>query len=83
MEMKTSTEAISQVKTKLSVEIMADEVDKKINRSYQDLKKRAKIKGFRPGKVPKAILERSVLGALIRPSGLREILRLNPGTHVG
>jgi len=58
MEMKTSTEVISQVKTKLSVEIMADEVDKKINRSYQELKKRAKIKGFRPGKVPKTILER-------------------------
>jgi len=58
MEMKTSTEAISQVKTKLSVEIMSDEVDKKINQSYQELKKRAKIKGFRPGKVPKTILER-------------------------
>lgn len=58
IEMKTSTEAISQVKTKLSVEIMADEVDKKINKNYQQLRKKAKIKGFRPGKVPKTILER-------------------------
>lgn len=58
MEMKTNTEAISQVKTKLSVEIMAEEVDKKINQSYRDLNKKAKIKGFRPGKVPRYILER-------------------------
>lgn len=58
MEMKTNAEAISQVKTRLSVEIMADEVEKKINQSYRDLNKRAKIKGFRPGKIPIGILER-------------------------
>ncbi len=31
---------------------------KEIDAFYEDLKKKAKIKGFRPGKVPRDILER-------------------------
>ena len=56
--MKTSLEDISSVKKKLLIEIEAKEVDKKLNAAYRDLGKRAKISGFRPGKVPKKILER-------------------------
>ena len=58
--MKTSLEDISSVKKKLLIEIEAKEVDKKLNAAYRDLGKRAKISGFRPGKVPKKILERRV-----------------------
>lgn len=56
--MKTSLEEINTVKKKLSVEIESQEVDKKLNEAYRDLKKKAKIPGFRQGKVPRNILER-------------------------
>jgi len=56
--MKTSLEDISPVKKKLSVEIESREVEKKINAAYRELGKKAKIPGFRPGKVPRKILER-------------------------
>jgi len=56
--MKTSLEDISSVKKKLLIEIESKEVDKKLNSAYRDLGKRAKVPGFRPGKVPKKILER-------------------------
>jgi trigger factor len=56
--MKTSLEDISSVKKKLIIEIESKEVDKKINEAYRELGKRAKIPGFRPGKVPRKILER-------------------------
>ncbi len=46
------------MKKSLSVEIEADEVDRKLERAYQKLGKQAKVKGFRPGKVPRRILER-------------------------
>ncbi len=56
--MKASLEDISAVKKKLNIEIESKEVDKKLNTAYKDLGKKAKIPGFRPGKVPRNILER-------------------------
>jgi trigger factor len=55
--MKTTLEDISAVKKKLIVEIESSEIDKKLDEAYRDLGKRAKIPGFRPGKVPRKILE--------------------------
>jgi trigger factor len=56
--MKTSLEDIGPVKKKLSIEIESQEVDRKLNETYRELKKRATIPGFRPGKVPRRLLER-------------------------
>jgi trigger factor len=58
LEMKTRLEEISPVKKKLEVEIEAQEVDKRIEEAYRDLRKGVKLPGFRPGKVPRKILER-------------------------
>src|SRR3990172_260734 len=55
--MKTSVEDISSVKKKISVEIPEDRVTNEIDSFYRDLGKKATIKGFRPGKVPRNILE--------------------------
>lgn len=56
--MKASVEEISAIKRKISVEIPEDQVVKEVDSLYKDLGKKAKIKGFRPGKVPRDILER-------------------------
>jgi trigger factor len=56
--MKTSLEQISPVKKKLMVEVEAEEVGRKIEDAYRVLGKKAKIPGFRPGKVPRKILEK-------------------------
>jgi trigger factor len=56
--MKASVEEISSIKKKVSIEIPEDQVAKEVDSAYKDLGKRAKIKGFRPGKVPRNILER-------------------------
>ena len=56
--MKVTVEDINPLKKKMNVEVPEDLVGKEINAIYQDLGKKAKIKGFRPGKVPRNILER-------------------------
>jgi trigger factor len=56
--MRVNVEDVSTVKKKVQVEIPQDDVEKEIDAFYDDLKKKAKIKGFRPGKVPREILER-------------------------
>ena len=56
--MKTTVEEISSVKKKILVEIDSADVDKKIDNTFKKYGKSAKIKGFRPGKVPMKVLER-------------------------
>lgn len=55
--MKTSIEEISQVKRRINVEIEAEEVDKKLDQAYREFSKRVKVKGFRPGKAPRKVVE--------------------------
>ncbi len=50
-------ENLSDIKRKLQIVVPSGEVSAEINRAYKDLGKRAKIKGFRPGKVPRSVLE--------------------------
>jgi trigger factor len=56
--MKASVEQITPVKKRLTVEIEAEEVDRKIEEAYKQLRKKARVDGFRPGKVPRNILQR-------------------------
>lgn len=56
--MKTKWAEISPVRKKLEVEIEAGEVAKKIDEAYRELRKSVRLPGFRPGKVPRKILER-------------------------
>ncbi len=83
--MKTRVEEISEVKRKINVEIDAEEVTKSIDKAYSQLSRKAKVKGFRPGKAPRKILEQyygkqvvnDVKSDLIRESFLRYWTKLN------
>jgi trigger factor len=55
--LKVEMENLSQVKRKLTIEVPSVEVTQEVDRAYRELGKRAKVKGFRPGKVPRSILE--------------------------
>ena len=56
--MQFKVEDVSSVKKTLHIEIPKDEVTRELDRAYNQLKKSAKVKGFRPGKVPRSVLER-------------------------
>ena len=71
--MKTSLEEISTVKKKVVVEIESSEVDKKLNQSFTAIGKKAKIPGFRPGKIPRKILE-SYFGNQVMDDVTRELI---------
>ncbi len=71
--MKTSLEEISAVKKKVVVEIESSEVDKKLNQSFATIGKKAKIPGFRPGKIPRKILE-SYFGSQVIDDVTRELI---------
>ncbi len=56
--MQVSVEDINSVKKTLHIEIPEEEVIRELDRAYNALKKNAKVKGFRPGKVPRSALVR-------------------------
>jgi trigger factor len=56
--MQVTVEDVSSVKKILHIEIPAAKITAELDSAYIDLKKNAKIKGFRPGKAPRAVLER-------------------------
>jgi trigger factor len=86
--MKVAVENISPVKKKLNIEIAPDSVAKEIDKAISDVAKKAKIPGFRPGKAPKAIVEKhygeevrsEVMNRLISDSYLQALQEhnLNP-----
>ncbi|MFH1620192.1 MAG: trigger factor family protein, partial [bacterium] len=56
--MSVTIEDLSSVKKILHIEVPAEAATQEIEKAYSQLKKTAKIKGFRPGKVPRGVLER-------------------------
>jgi trigger factor len=56
--MKVTVEDQSTVKKVLHIEVPREDVTRELDSAYAELKKTAKIKGFRPGKAPRSVLER-------------------------
>ena len=56
--MKVQLEDVSPIEKKISFEIPWEKVSQEIESAYRSLNQNVKLKGFRPGKVPRSILER-------------------------
>jgi len=86
--MKSVVEEVGTLKKKLSIEVAPDAVTRELDRALADVAKKASIPGFRPGKAPKAIVEKhyggevraDVLQRLVSEAYLRamEENKLNP-----
>ena len=79
--MQVTVEDLSSVKKTLHIEIPETTITRELDKAYQDLGKKAKLKGFRPGKAPRAVLVQyfkkdvhaDVTSKLIRESFLEAI----------
>src|ERR1700687_1087134 len=76
MTLKVDVETVDPVRRRLAVEVPAEEVSIELEKAYADLGRAAKVPGFRPGRVPRGVLERmfgdrvraEVFGKLIQQS---------------
>src|SRR3989304_1070334 len=57
-DMKTTSERLGNGLAKMTVEVSPEEVQEEYVRAAARISNRAKIPGFRPGKAPRALIER-------------------------
>jgi trigger factor len=57
--MKINVESVSPVERKVTIEVDPDRVAKELEKAYVALGRRVKLRGFRPGKAPRKVLERN------------------------
>jgi len=68
-ESAVTIEDLTPVRKRLTIEVPAAEVQAELDRALQQVAQRASLRGFRPGKAPRSVVERA-FGAEIR----REVL---------
>lgn len=57
LETRAQVKEISSVQRELSIVIPGDQVAKELDKAYRKLSQKVRLKGFRPGKVPRYVLE--------------------------
>ena len=57
--MKTSVQVVSEIEVLIEVELPSDKVGKELDRQLGEFGKRARVRGFRPGKAPKELVRKS------------------------
>ena len=71
--MKVNAEELSPTKKKLEVEIPPPQVQEAVESLYRDLNKKVRIKGFRPGRTPRDVLERHY-GAYVKEQAITHLI---------
>jgi len=57
--MKINVETTSPIERKLTIEVPPERVAKELDKAYVQMGRRVKLRGFRPGHVPRGVLERN------------------------
>jgi len=71
--MKVEVDAVTETERKLNVELPAHVVKEEFARMYRQLGLRAKVRGFRPGKIPRHVLE-GLYGTEVQAQALSELV---------
>ncbi|HET7369923.1 MAG TPA: trigger factor [Gammaproteobacteria bacterium] len=72
--MEVSVESTGALERRMRVQIPSDQVESEVDKRLQSVGQRAKLKGFRPGKVPMKVV-RQQYGAEVRQDVVRDLLQ--------
>ena len=57
LQIRSEMKELSTVERQLAIVVPGDQVAKELDRAYRELSQKVRIKGFRPGKIPRYVLE--------------------------
>jgi trigger factor len=72
--MQVSVEASGGLERTMKIEVAAEEIEKQVASRLSEVARTAKIKGFRPGKIPRKVVEKRY-GGQVRQEVLSEVLQ--------
>ncbi|HUX85441.1 MAG TPA: trigger factor [Chloroflexota bacterium] len=73
--MKVTAERIPGSQVLLKIEIPPEKVEQAITKTYRDVSRRVRVPGFRPGRAPRALIERYVGGPeVIQQEGIDRLI---------
>ena len=72
--MQVNIETPSALRRKVTIELEPDEIRQKLDSAYNDLRRSAHLKGFRPGHAPRSLLER-YFGDQVRAEVVQKLIR--------
>lgn len=72
--MQVSVENTGQLERRMTIKVPAERVDSEIDTRLKQLAKRAKLPGFRPGKIPPKVVKQQ-FGSQVQQEVLEELLR--------
>jgi trigger factor len=71
---KTAVETLGPTRVKLTVEVPFDELRPSVDAAYRRVAQQVRVKGFRPGKVPAAIIDQQVGRGTVLQEAVNEAL---------
>ena len=72
---KVTTERLPDAQVVLSIEVEPEVVAKATDRAFQSISQRVRVPGFRPGKAPRAMVERMIGGPdVVRQEGIEKLI---------
>jgi len=74
MTFKVDVETVDSLRRRLAVEVPAEEVSAEIEKAYVQLARGAKVRGFRPGRVPRPVIER-LFGDRVRAEVFEKLIQ--------
>src|SRR5579875_4110203 len=72
--MNVNVETSSSLRRKVTIELEPDEIARELDRSYAELRRSVHLKGFRPGRAPRQILER-MFGDQVRAEVIQKLIK--------
>ena len=72
--MNVNIENASALRRKITIELEPDEIRQELDRSYNELRRTVHLKGFRPGRAPRQILER-LFGDQVRGDVIQKLIK--------
>lgn len=72
--MNVNIEEPTSLRRKLTIEVEPDEIKRELDRAYNELKRGVVLKGFRPGRAPRSLLER-FFGDQVRGEVIQKLVK--------